>query len=178
MGGNRLKMPRCSLVCGLFYSLERRMGPPIESACNSKCWSRWLDLPDLLHALPASVGLLVGVWAAGTRCFYNMTLLWRPCTTTGRSASSNFSSSSFARPPFMSVKLYSVRDPLHNSGEDVADGSGWDARRLFAVNSWLLTRKTTQQTARARLITDRQELCRGALGEQVVENALSESWLV
>ena len=54
------------------------------------------------------------------------------------------------------------RDPLHNSGEDVAAGSGWDARRLFAVNSWLLTKKTTQQAARVRLSTDRHELCRGS----------------
>ena len=56
------------------------------------------------------------------------------------------------------------RDALHHSGEDVTGGSGWGARRLFAVNSWLLTRKTTKQTARVRLITDRHELCRGSLG--------------
>ena len=66
----------------------------------------------------------------------------------------------------------SVQDPLHNSGENLPSGSQWDARRLFAVNCWLLrrlprlprfTRKTMQQTARGLLIADRDELCKGSL---------------
>ena len=33
------------------------------------------------------------------------------------------------------------RDPLHNSCESVAAGSGWAARRLFAVNSSAIAKK-------------------------------------
>ena len=36
------------------------------------------------------------------------------------------------------------RDSLHNSGENLPSGEGWTARRLFAVNKRLFTRKTTQ----------------------------------
>ena len=49
-----------------------------------------------------------------------------------------------------------AREPLHNAGEAVAVGSGWAARRLFLLIVGLLARKTTQQTARARLATDRR----------------------
>jgi hypothetical protein len=35
----------------------------------------------------------------------------------------------------------SFRDPLHNSGEAVAVGSGWAARRLFAANSTAIGKK-------------------------------------
>ncbi|MEO5658264.1 MAG: hypothetical protein ABIQ90_00505, partial [Polaromonas sp.] len=35
----------------------------------------------------------------------------------------------------MLVVMMRSRDPLHNSGEAVAVGSGWAARRLFAGNS-------------------------------------------
>ena len=34
-----------------------------------------------------------------------------------------------------------LRDPLHNSGEAVAVGSGWAARRLFAANSTAVGKK-------------------------------------
>ena len=34
-----------------------------------------------------------------------------------------------------------VKDPLHNSGEAVAVGSGWAARRLFAANSTAIGKK-------------------------------------
>ena len=41
--------------------------------------------------------------------------------------------------------------------------------------AWLLARKTTQRTARARVITDRRELCRGSLDKSLVGNALQLS---
>ena len=34
-----------------------------------------------------------------------------------------------------------ARDPLNNSGETVAGGSGWAARRLFAANSMVIGKK-------------------------------------
>ena len=34
-----------------------------------------------------------------------------------------------------------LKDPLHNSGEAVAVGSGWAARRLFAANSTAIGKK-------------------------------------
>ena len=34
-----------------------------------------------------------------------------------------------------------AKEPLHNSGEDVAVGSGWAARRLFAANSTAIGKK-------------------------------------
>ena len=64
-----------------------------------------------------------------------------------------------------------ARDPLHNSCESVAAGSGWAARRLFAVNSPAIDKKTTWQTARVRLITGRRELCRRYLGIARIGNA-------
>ena len=36
----------------------------------------------------------------------------------------------------------SLREPLHNSGEAVAVGSGWATRRLFAVNSMAIGKKS------------------------------------
>jgi hypothetical protein len=41
--------------------------------------------------------------------------------------------------------------------------------------AWLLVRKTTQQTARARLVTDRRELCRGSL--RVALTCSSRVWV-
>ena len=39
------------------------------------------------------------------------------------------------------VNILTVKDPLHNSCESVAAGSGWAARRLFAVNSPAIDKK-------------------------------------
>ena len=36
---------------------------------------------------------------------------------------------------------WTPRDPLHNSGEAVAVGSGWAARHLFAANSTAIRKK-------------------------------------
>ena len=54
-----------------------------------------------------------------------------------------------------------ARDPLHNSGEAVAVGSGWAARRLFAANSTAIGKKNN--AADRPSPADRCELCRGSL---------------
>ena len=57
-----------------------------------------------------------------------------------------------------------ARDPLHNSGGTVVRGSGWAARRLFAVNSPAIGKKSNAADRPSPGTTDRRELCRGSLG--------------
>ena len=56
------------------------------------------------------------------------------------------------------VRIISAREPLHNSGEAVAVGSGDGLQGVFLRPiTGLLARKTTQQTTLARLTIDRKE---------------------
>ena len=60
-----------------------------------------------------------------------------------------------------------ARDALYKSGEAVAVGSGWAARRLFAVNSTAIGSKKNAADRPVRLTTDRRELCRAFLAATI-----------